>query len=314
MIAFILIVTVNLILLLVVNYYYTHVVVRNTQEYHIKQVEQGQWDALAFGSAYCRFGIDFSGTDMNGYNLGFASQFFYYTDKMLRQNARFTKRGGHIFLICAHLCFAEVGTGLYDADRYIKFLKKEYLGSEYSYWKYFKEVIFPIFFHPKRTVRDIWHSLNRRFVDMYSYNQNPHDELQVDKDAERRCADWCSQFGLKDTLTDEITDTLADKFKQTSKILEGMIDFCISQGLRPILVCTPISHHMNLRLSDRFLDKVLFSNIRNANKANIPFLDYTRDARVQDIKYYFNADMMNVIGRRKFTKILVEDVRKLRND
>ena len=38
MIAFILIVTVNLILLLVVNYYYTHVVVRNTQEYHIKQV------------------------------------------------------------------------------------------------------------------------------------------------------------------------------------------------------------------------------------------------------------------------------------
>lgn len=199
MIAFILIVTVNLILLLVVNYYYTHVVVRNTQEYHIKQVEQGQWDALAFGSAYCRFGIDFSGTDMNGYNLGFASQFFYYTDKMLRQNARFTKRGGHIFLICAHLCFAEVGTGLYDADRYIKFLKKEYLGSEYSYWKYFKEVIFPIFFHPKRTVRDIWHSLNRRFVDMYSYNQNPHDELQVDKDAERRCADWCSQFGLKDT-------------------------------------------------------------------------------------------------------------------
>ena len=117
---------------------------------------------------------------------------------------------------------------------------------------------------------------------MYSYNQNPHDELQVDKDAERRCADWCSQFGLKDTLTDEITDTLADKFKQTSKILEGMIDFC--------------------------------SNIRNANKANIPFLDYTRDARFQDIKYYFNADMMNVIGRRKFTKILVEDVRKLRND
>ncbi len=127
MIAFILIVTVNLILLLVVNYYYTHVVVRNTQEYHIKQVEQGQWDALAFGSAYCRFGIDFSGTDMNGYNLGFASQFFYYTDKMLRQNARFTKRGGHIFLICADLCFAEVGTGLYDADRYIKFLKKSIL-------------------------------------------------------------------------------------------------------------------------------------------------------------------------------------------
>ena len=90
MIAFILIVTVNLILLLVVNYYYTHVVVRNTQEYHIKQVEQGQWDALAFGSAYCRFGIDFSGTDMNGYNLGFASQFY-------------EPRWAHIFKMCPPL-------------------------------------------------------------------------------------------------------------------------------------------------------------------------------------------------------------------
>lgn len=104
MIAFILIVTVNLILLLVVNYYYTHVVVRNTQEYHIKQVEQGQWDALAFGSAYCRFGIDFSGTDMNGYNLGFASQFFYYTDKMLRQKCSlYETRWAHIFNMCPPL-------------------------------------------------------------------------------------------------------------------------------------------------------------------------------------------------------------------
>ena len=82
----------------------------------------------------------------------------------------------------------------------------------------------------------------------------------------------------------------------------------------PIKVYTTIRKQKNLRLSDRFLDKVLFSNIRNANKANIPFLDYTRDARFQDIKYYFNADMMNVIGRRKFTKILVEDVRKPRPD
>ena len=127
MIAFILIVTVNLILLLVVNYYYTHVVVRNTQEYHIKQVEQGQWDALAFGSAYCRFGIDFSGTDMNGYNLGFASQFFYYTDKMLRQNARFTKRGGHIFLICAHPALQRSAQVYMMQIAILSFLKKSIL-------------------------------------------------------------------------------------------------------------------------------------------------------------------------------------------
>lgn len=297
------------------NCYYKLVIYRKTQEYHIAQVTRGTWDALSFGSSYCRFGIDFSESNMNGYNLGFAAQFLYYTDKMLHQYIPFVKQGGYIFIICADLCFAEVGKGLFCANRYIHILDKKNLGDEYSHWKYITKVLFPVAFNPKLiklVIKDIFYRLCKiQIPNPYLIDHNPHNEQQVAADANQRCNDWCKQFGLQNTQTDEIPELLKKKFDQTTKILEEMIDYCLSKGLSPILVCTPVSHHMNKLLSDQFLERVLYSNIRKANKANIPFLDYTRDPRFQNIKYYFNADMMNAYGRKKFTKILVEDIKNL---
>lgn len=310
-----LLVLICLLFILILNCYYKRVVLKNTQEYHISQVTKDTWDALSFGSTYCRFGLDFSETTMRGYNLGFAGQFFYYTDKMLHQYARCVKRGGHIFIICADLCFAEVGKGWYNAHRYIQFLDKEHLGDEYSFGKYVKRVLFPIVFHPrllKSTLKDIiYRIIGKPIYDVYSIDFNPLSEQEVSLDAKQRCEDWCRQFGLKDTQTDNISVTLEKKFEQTTKILEGMIEFCLSQGLSPVLVCTPLSHHLNKLLSDRFLERVLYSNIRKANSANVPFLDYTRDARFQNSKYFLNADKLNAMGRKEFTKILVNDIRKM---
>lgn len=303
------------LLLLFLNCYYKHVVLRNTQEYHIRKVAKGTWDALSFGSSYCRFGLDFSETTMKGYNLGFAGQFFYYTDRMLRQYARFAKRGGHIFIICADLCFAEVGKGWYNAHQYIKILDKEHLGDEFSYWKYVSRVMFPVIFHPRliaSVLKDmVFRIIGKSVHNVYSIDFNPMSEYEVALDAKKRCDGWCSQFGLKDTWTDDISETLEKKFEKTTKILENMIEFCLSQGLSPVLVCTPLSRHLNRLLSDDFLERVLFSNIRKANRANVPFLDYTRDARFQDSGFYIDADKLNAMGRKYFTKVLVNDISKI---
>ena len=303
------------LLLLILNFYYKHVILKDTQEFHISQVTKGTWDALSFGSTYCRFGLDFSETSMKGYNLGFAGQFFYYTDKMLHQYIRFTKQGGHIFIICVPLCFAEVGKGWYNAHQYIKFLDKKYLGDEYSFWKYMSRVTFPVVFHPhllNYILKDIIYRLiNRPIYNAYSIDYNPMSEQDVFGDAKKRCEGWCAQFGLKNTQTDKITATLERKFERTTKILESMIEFCLSKGLSTVLVCTPLSHHMNRLLSDEFLERVLYSNIRKANTSNVPFLNYTRDIRFQDSKFYIDADKLNAMGRKKFTKILVQDITKI---
>ena len=72
---------------------------------------------------------------------------------------------------------------------------------------------------------------------------------------------------------------------------------------------------MNECLSEEFLQKVLFDNIRLSNKQEVLFLNYLKDQRFQDISLYAdNADFLNVKGRRLFTEILVDDVTKFNDE
>lgn len=302
-----------ILLLFASNCYYKTILFKDTQEYFIKNAAGKKWNYLSFGSAYCRFGLDFNAAGyMDGRNLGYGSQFFYYTDKMLRQYGDLVPKGGYVFLICANLVFAEVGKGLYNADRYPLFLDRKSLGDEWSYWKYIKNVLFPCFFYPRNNLQVVKHVLRILLGYRSSYEQetNRMSMEQVRQAAAQRCKDWCNQFNLTDTHTDVITPALEETFLKTRALLMSMIQFCLDRELKPILVVTPISEHLNALLSERFLKKVLFDNIEKANVQHVPFLNYIDDPRFQDAKYYFNADMMNATGRKEFTRVLMEDVKR----
>lgn len=300
------------------NLYYLKVELKNSQEYFIKQVIHKKSDCYSFGSAYCRFGLDFEAAGYpRGYNLGFGSQFFYYTDKMLRKYTKLLPEGGTVFIICADLVFAEEGKGLYGAQRYCLFLDKEDLGDEWRYSTYIKEAVLPCFFHPYRNVRVMKHlfcnffNLNTQRDNLFTQSVNLLSEDEVKNAAYQRCKDWCDQFGLKNTETDEISPTLVEKFEKTRRLLTGMIQYCLDRQLQPILVVTPVSEHLNNLLSEKFIKKVLYDNIHQANVQNVPFLDYLKDPRFQDSKYYINSDMMNAVGRKLFTEILMKDAKLL---
>ena len=290
------------------NEYYFHIVLRKTQEYQINKGKKGKnYGWIAFGSSYCRYGL-YSGEDEVGFNFGVAAQFLYYSDKMLREYAvSCLKNKGTVFLIIAYLVFAEVGRGLYKPDRYQLLLSKESLGDEYS-WKKRIKLRMPLLFHPSK-IKEVFSYMLKRKPDRYSTLLNNTISLeQAQIAAKNRCESWCNQFGLKDTTSAEITALLDKKFAQSRDILTGMIQFCYDNGFNPILVVTPVSGILNEKLGHRFMEKVLYDNIKLANKQGAPLLDYLRDERFQDISlYHNNADFLNARGRKLFTKVLLND-------
>jgi len=296
--------------LLSLNEYYYHVVLSNTQEQQILMgKKKTNLDWISFGSAYCRYGLQ-SGN--NGFNFGVASQFFYYTDKLLKEYAESClKPNGIVFLIIADLVFAEEGKGLYGADRYQLLLSQKSLSDEYSFYKYFK-LRFPLLSSPRK-IKQLLYYLIKGGKDSYSTTmENKLTKEQAIAAAKQRCKDWCDQFGLKDTVSTDITSDLEKVFVRTRSILTGMIDFCYEHGFTPVLVVTPVSGVMNAQLGEGFIKKVLYDNIRLANKQNAPFLDYLKDERFQDINLYnYNADFLNARGRRMFTKVLLQDAKTL---
>lgn len=304
-----LIVTVILIAVLFLNEYYLRVAGDNTQDFHMRKGEKGgPYDAIAFGSAYCRYGLDFDTSGIKGYNFGYASQFFYYTNLMLHQYAKTCKKGGVIYLIIADLVFARVGKGMYGADEYIKFLNKDVLGEEFSYIKYLKNR-FPLLKNPRLFLRCLLRlmGISRKGL-FHSMEKNQLTEEHVVKEAEKRCHSWCRQFGMKDTVTGEVPEDLEVNFAESRKILTEMIQYCLDNGYNPILVVTPVSEIMNSRLGDNFIKRVLFDNIYKANIQHVPVMNYLRDERFGDYKlYHNNADFLNARGRAQFTQLLISD-------
>ena len=309
----VLIVVSILLIAFLLNEYYYRVASDNTQDFHMRKGEKGgPYDAISFGSAYCRFGLDFSKCNIKGYNFGYGSQFFYYTNMMLHQYAKTCKQGGVVYLIIADLVFAKEGKGIYGAEEYIKFLNKDILADEFSALAYIK-ARFSLFFNYRVICRCIKKMLGFTRPTLYDILEtNQLKEKQVEEEAEKRCKSWCHQFGLIDTVSDQVPEELNETFIRTRRILTEMIQFCLDNGLKPILVVTPISKIMNDRLGDKFLDRVLFSNIKHANIQNVPFLNYLRDERFQDSKlYHNNADFLNAKGRKMFTECLISDTKKL---
>ena len=296
------------IVVLLLNEYYYNIVLRNTQEHQImrgRKKKNLNW--ISFGSSYCRYGLS-SGEDEVGFNFGVAAQFLYYSDKMLREYATSClKNKGNVYLIIADLVFAEVGRGWYGAERYNELLKKKTLGDDYSY-KQRLLLRFPLLAHPRNIKRLLRYIIKGDQNQYSTLRYNELSEKEVHAQAAKRCSDWCRQFGLKDTISNDLSDELLKKFANTRKILTGMIQYCLDNDFKPILVVTPVSKIMREHIGNDFIQKVLYDNIKMSNKQNVPFMDYHEDSEFDDSSLYCNnADFLNARGRELFTKKLLND-------
>ena len=292
----------------ILNEYYYHIVLRNTQEHQIlrgKKKKNLSW--ISFGSSYCRYGIT-SGKGEAGFNFGVAAQFLYYSDKMLREySTSCLKNKGNVYLIIADLVFAEVGRGWYGAERYNELLKKKTLGDDFSY-KQRLLLRFPLLAHPRNIKRLLRYIIKGDQNQYSTLRYNELSEKEVHAQAAKRCSDWCRQFGLKDTISNDLSDELLKKFANTRKILTDMIQYCLDNDFKPILVVTPVSKIMREHLGNDFIQIVLYDNIKMSNKQNVPFMDYLEDPEFDDSSLYCNnADFLNARGRELFTKKLLND-------
>lgn len=301
-----------IICLLLANYLYKRVVLYDTQEEQIIRAsrKKNAYDIASFGSSYARYAFDFSDTTLKGANFGLLPQFLYYTEKMIIDYRHSYNGNALIIIVLPGLVFAREGKGLYGAERYISLLSKKALGDEFSIKKYITQRLFPLLMPTKHNIKKVLRNILNYRKDAAEYNQtvNVLTEAEVKKCAKQRCDDWIKDFGLIDTKTTSGLEHFESEFIKSRDVLTRIIDYCLSEGLRPVLVVTPVSREMKEELSDAFLDKVLYNNIRIANKAKVPFLDYLTDSRFTDMKNYCgNADFLNAKARKEFSQIVIND-------
>lgn len=305
MVVFVIVITIFLVAISL-NEFYFRIVLWDTLANRIKQEDDNKFKCIAIGSTYCRYSIADKKSII--FNIGIDGQFFYYTNKFLRHYApKFLNTGGTVYIICADLAFACVGKGMYGPGKYIGLLSRDELGDDYSFRR-FIGYRFPLFTNPKSIKGLVGYLVKGKRSAFIETMVNPFSEEEVYSFSQKRCKSWCNQFGLKDTQSAEISNELEEEFAKTRKIVTGMVDYCLKSGYKPVLVVAPLSGIMNSMISNEFIDKVLFSNIRQANTQDVQFLNYLRDKRFDDYRlYYRSGDCLNARGRKMFTEILLAD-------
>lgn len=91
--------------------------------------------------------------------------------------------------------------------------------------------------------------------------------------------------------------------------LRDMLTNCIEKGYRPVLVTTPYLDEFTRNFSDSFLTQFHNECQMYADAYDVPYLDYSRDARFASTPAYFvDTDHLNSDGSELFMNIFFDDL------
>lgn len=92
--------------------------------------------------------------------------------------------------------------------------------------------------------------------------------------------------------------------------LRGLLTDCIEKGYRPVLVTTPYLDEFTRNFSDSFLTQFHNECQVYADAYDVPYLDYSRDARFASTPAYFvDTDHLNSDGSEAFMGIFFDDLK-----
>ncbi len=113
--------------------------------------------------------------------------------------------------------------------------------------------------------------------------------------------------GLASAFIDMSGDQTIDP--EIDSALREMLEDCLQQGYRPVLVTTPYQHQLNDAIPDAFLARFRADCESYATEYNIPYLDYSHDTRFADAPHLFvDSDHLTSDGSEAFMKIFFQDL------
>lgn len=255
------------------------------------------------GSSYARYALDYNYTSLKGVNFALQPQSLSYDFRILKQYTKHLKKQCIVLITLPDLVFGFVEyKGSQSNLKYYHFLKPEFIFN-YSKLIHFLECNFPLLANSKNIFKIIKDAPKDGLL---LSNSLTLEEVQIE--AKARINGWKKEFNISNTEDSKFPVEVEDSFIKNREIVSDMIKHCKESGFIPVIFIPPTSSYLNELITDEFINKMLYDNIKKANILNIPVLDYLNDERFQKHELYINSDFLNMTGRLKMTKIIIEDL------
>lgn len=293
------------LVLFVFNAIYIRTPYYQNQIRFIKKFQDGvpdHLDIMNTGSNHALFSIDWSLVGVNGFSLASGPQSILWDYRLVKKYGSKVKKDGVMLIVVSTLLLGFLD---YPDDstnrRYYYFMKKNEIPN-YTLWRKIKYVIFPIV----ESLRNIVHCVYHRGTPIIEHSASIE---YAEDQTNQRIEGWKKQFALKNLQDQEALDHLQQNIKAAAQVLEQIISFVRTNEVQPILLIPPFSAVINKKISDEFLQGIIYTPLKEYAKG-VPLLDYIRDDRFQDYKLYQNGDFMNEEGRKVFMPVLWHDIQQ----
>ena len=278
----------------------------DVQKFYVKGGVGDNLDIVNLGSNHPKFGFDYTGIDLKGENWAVGPETFEYDYAVLRHNVHHLKEGAVVIIpICLLSFFLYRKAERRSHIKYYSFLSANDIVG-YNKKELICNYMFPLLFHPRAIssfVSDIKKD-NRLSLD----SNLCESEEELNKDAVYWIDCWNKEFDIQLPIPNLKPNNRND-ITQNVRILNEMIDFCLSHGLKPVIAILPVTDFLYSKFTPEFVEKYILGYISDANKAGAPVMNYLTDKRFTDSSLYINSFFFNAIGRKKFTKQFVEDLK-----
>jgi hypothetical protein len=102
------------------------------------------------------------------------------------------------------------------------------------------------------------------------------------------------------------------EFEASKDKLNKIISVAKSNNLKPVLITVPYLNYYNQQFSSDLLKKFRQEINEIAENNKIIYLDYSHSDKFQsESNLFLDTDHLNLVGREKFTKILINDLQQI---
>ena len=166
---------------------------------------------------------------------------------------------------------------------------------------------YPLFTQPRTALKRLIKDVPRHVCGTRIKSCRTEEEFR--QDAERWMEIWKKEFNIEN-LSAPLSDENKKGAESRRQSLSEMIDFCLERELRPVLVLPPMHPALSNLFTKEFKENYIYFFLRRTNTRNILFLDYFDDKRFVSAEDYDNSFFLSQEGARRFTRIVLEDVKR----
>ncbi|AYC30287.1 hypothetical protein [Paenisporosarcina cavernae] len=250
-------------------------------------------DIMNLGASHSMYGYNFKPTGLAHLDLALPAQTIQYDYKLLKEYGEYLKPNGVVIVSISQITF--ISSEVHYIGNYYRILDREEI-EPFNLLDYYSYLYAP------GTNSSRFNSALAGKLKKYKWDSHKPWANEGRNYSESK---------YEKVIEDYEIAIQQNTINQNVQQLQEIVELCKSKGYSVVLTLEPVHSSYREYFTDELMNQLVFQHLQSL-ELDVPLLNYMEDSRFADEeKYFIDPDHLNSKGRKKFSWIVYEDLRKM---